>query len=634
MDLKNRVQPQKLNIENIFKDTQYIIPIYQRNYAWTKDEIEQLLNDINDIEKDFEREYYLGSLIVNELETNLFEVIDGQQRLTTLYLLLSYLNSDAIDKFSLRFEAREKSNKTLCDIYNLKDSKNQIKNEEWYSYEIIDGYSVIRNYFEEKSKINNFIKEFKDKMEKVSIIRTQVPKNIDLNHYFEIMNTRGEQLELHEIVKAKILGAIKTDGKITKEDKKDRMIASIIWDACAQMDKYVQMCFSSDIREKIFGKNNWDTFGCESIEDIKKIFSDESDNDDTKFTLRSKLENPKLEDIKNNKEEEIENERFESIITFPNFILQVNEAMNITKKEEKDNNNDNGLDDKQFIELLEDRWSSKENALDFIFSLLKYRYLFDRYIIKREYEGQYKVEGKWSLKRLEKYQDKYNTLKPIYKKTYGATESDEDNNIQDVNWQLSLLQSCLRITYTTPKTMHWIARTMVEVGKEKTGKEINRIKKIIRILEKYCCNKIVEADYKEHKGFEIERIVFTYLDYILCRDNKSKFKDFQFQFRTSIEHFFPRQPINNEKDVDEENRDSFGNLALITVSANSKFSNMLPIHKVEQYEDVIKQSPKLMIMKEMLVDNNRVWNDETVERHNKKMLHLLEEEIELKTRAE
>lgn len=623
MNLNNRIQPQKLNIRNIFKDTQYIIPIYQRNYAWTKDEIDQLLNDINDTKKDFEEEYYLGNLIVNELETNVFEVIDGQQRLTTLYLLLSYLNSEALNKFSLRFEAREKSNKTLCDINKLKGSKNQIKNEECYSYEIIEGYSAIKNYFKEKvNKIDNFIEDFKNKMDKVSIIRTQVPKDINLNHYFEIMNTRGEQLELHEIVKAKILGAIKTDGKITEEDKKDRMIASIIWDACAQMDKYVQMCFCTDIRKKIFGKNNWDTFYC-SIEDIKNIFSDVKDNDDTKFTLRSKLENPKLEDIEIYKEKEIENERFESIITFPNFILQVNEAMNLTEED-----NDTGLDDKRFIELLEERWSSKEKALNFVFSLLKYRYLFDRYIIKREYEGQYKVEGKWSLKRLEKYQDKYNTPKPIYKKTYGFTESDEDNNIQDDNWQLSLLQSCLRITYTTPKTMHWIARVMAAANKGKNGKEI------IRILEKYCCNKIVEADYKKHIGFEIERIVFTYLDYILCRENKSKFKEFQFQFRTSIEHFFPQHPINNENSVAEKNRDSFGNLALITVSANSKFSNMLPIHKVEQYEDVIKQSPKLMMMKKILVDNNRVWNDEIVKRHNKEMLLLLEKEIELKTRAE
>ena len=63
-------------------------------------------------------------------------------------------------------------------------------------------------------------KRFRDKFSTVTIIRTQVPQNIDLNHYFEIMNTRGEQLELHEIVKAKILGAIKSENGFSEEDKK------------------------------------------------------------------------------------------------------------------------------------------------------------------------------------------------------------------------------------------------------------------------------------------------------------------------------------------------------------------------------------------------------------------------------
>ena len=183
------------------------------------------------------------------------------------------------------------------------------------------------------------------------------------------------------------------------------------------------------------------------------------------------------------------------------------------------------------------------------------------------------------------------------------------------------MQSCLRITYTSPKTMHWIARVLSAVNDRKDGKTI------IELLERYCCKKVVDSDYQSRTGFGIDRIVFTYLDYVLCRDNQSEFKDFQFQFRTSIEHFFPQHPINGENAVDEKNRDSFGNLALITVSANSKFSNMLPIHKVEQYKDVIEQSPKLMKMKKLLDANNRVWDDDMVEKNNAEMITILQEEI-------
>lgn len=609
--IENMVQPQECSIENIFLEHEYIIPIYQRNYAWSKEEIEQLLDDINDIN----RKYYLGSLIVDEIERNRFEVIDGQQRLTTLFLLLSYLKYDSIKIDSLRFEAREKSNKTLKAIYETKAGYKEFKNEEEYSTDIIEGYSIIENYF--LGKDADFISRFEKKISSVYIIRTQVPKDIDLNHYFEIMNTRGEQLELHEIVKAKIIGAIETDGKITDDDRIDKVIAGEIWDACAQMDKYIQMSFSTDKRKKLFS-DDWDSFKCKSFDDIRIAFNGCS-RDETKY----ESETSKLKDIlikkqnnlkQSNDEDKEENERFDSIISFPNFILQVNEAMNILEAE---NENDAGLDDKKFIEFLKNRWSNKEKSLDFVYSLLKYRYLFDRYIIKREYYGNHKSEGKWSLKKCEiNNYDKGN--KPIYKTTLNIDEEDK-NNLD--NKQLTLLESCLRITYTSPKTMHWIAKVISEVNKGKTGKEI------IKILEKYCCKKVDDSDYKNSKGFAVERIVFTYLDYILCRDNLKKYEDFEFQFRKSIEHFFPQHPINEEYKIKDENKDSFGNLALITVSANSKFSNMLPTHKVEQYREVVKQSPKLIQMKNLILDNNRKWDDECIEQHNDEMLKLLEDEI-------
>lgn len=598
-----REHPQEFCVENIFKDTKYIIPIYQRNYAWMEDEIKQLLNDINDVSKNFKGKYYLGSLIVNQRETDVFEVIDGQQRLTTLYLLLSYLNNDSVNKNSLQFEAREKSNKTLRDINSIKVFESGLEKASWYSEEITNGYSVIENYFQSNQE-DDFVDSFKKKLPAITIIRTQVPKNIDLNHYFEIMNTRGEQLELHEIVKAKIIGAI--------EGKKDKIIAATIWDACAQMDKYVQMCFSFEerIRNTLFDKN-WDKFRCEDFSDFRKCFPDKEYTDENKFTLRAKLKAQDNKVKRDVKKEDEENERFESIISFPNFILQVNQAMNISETD-----NDAGLDDKNFLDCLSDNWSCSEKALKFIYSLLKYRYLFDRYIIKREYKGTYKVEGRWSLQRLEAYED-VRGKKPTYNATLGAEYGENEDND---NKLLRLLQSCLRVTYTAPKTMHWIAKVLSAVNKGANGKNV------IKLLEQYCCNKVVDSDYLHRTGFGIERIVFTFLDYILCRDNRTKFKEFQFQFRTSIEHFFPQHPINRN-DVDEKNRDSFGNLALITVSANSKFSNMIPIHKVERYGEVIAQSPKLMIMSDLLRGNNREWNDDLVIKHNNEMLELLNTEI-------
>ena len=69
-----------LEVKEIF-NSKYIIPIYQRNYAWESDEIEALLDDIKNYSG---VGYFIGSLVVREKD-GFFEVIDGQQRLTTLF---------------------------------------------------------------------------------------------------------------------------------------------------------------------------------------------------------------------------------------------------------------------------------------------------------------------------------------------------------------------------------------------------------------------------------------------------------------------------------------------------------------------------------------------------------------------
>ena len=83
----------------------YIIPIYQRNYNWGFDEITQLLQDIYEsYHKDKTQDYFLGSLIVFKRQSaSIYEVIDGQQRLTTLSLyflaIFEYLTEKSTEIF-------------------------------------------------------------------------------------------------------------------------------------------------------------------------------------------------------------------------------------------------------------------------------------------------------------------------------------------------------------------------------------------------------------------------------------------------------------------------------------------------------------------------------------------------------
>src|SRR5699024_10591644 len=115
-------------------------------------------------------------------------------------------------------------------------------------------------------------------------------------------------------------------------------------------------------------------------------------------------------------------------------------------------------------------------------------------------------------------------------------------------------------------------------------------------------------------GFDIPRIVYTYLDFLLLdrqldsresnahTDDESfkaiSSKSFTYRFRNSVEHFAPNTPDPDlmPAPINEPLKQSLGNLALITVSQNSKFSNVSPLAKAKTNDEVLMQSPKLWRM--------------------------------------
>ena len=245
---------------------------------------------------------------------NVYELIDGQQRLTTLYLLQKYLNMNIL-KDSLYFEARVKSNSTLQYIgtENKNDISEQLQSE---SEELIKGYNIIKNCFNSNKNIEpKYDIKFREKLNMVQLIRIQVPEKIDLNHYFEIMNTRGEQLEFHEIAKAKLLSKVSAD--------EDKRAGAFIWEACSKMDTYVQMNFNAKVRGKMFSEN-WTELNSK-IKDFDSIKEKllENKNDGLNNGGRTLIEVLKNSDkyIKADKQvTDEENERFESVISFGLFF--------------------------------------------------------------------------------------------------------------------------------------------------------------------------------------------------------------------------------------------------------------------------------------------------------------------------
>ena len=261
------LKPATLNIREFLSEGKYVIPIYQRNYDWGEREALQLLEDISDYaqknkeqnkgqnkeqkkkqdkEQNEEQPYYIGSAVVF-LRTahgeTYFETIDGQQRLTTLTILACLLKHQEkagwFEKPNLSYDHRKEADEALMMLVNGQLSQHPS------AQNIVSVYRLLEKHLQPMLTAKELdLETFADYLfEKVIMLRIPVPQDTQLNHYFEIMNTRGEQLEKHEVLKAVLMG---------KLDREEHHLFHLIWEACSDMSAYVQMNFSVDMRNVLF----------------------------------------------------------------------------------------------------------------------------------------------------------------------------------------------------------------------------------------------------------------------------------------------------------------------------------------------------------------------------------------------
>lgn len=596
--------------KTIFEDDNYIIPLYQRAFAWSDKEITQLIDDIYDFEAD---KYYIGSLIININSYGLYEVIDGQQRLTALFLLLNYLGYRWKED-RLRYECREKSNYTLNFLNSLLPNegyKNKLVDEDKIEQALIKGWDIIDQKFR-ADKIDT--EKFKEKLKNVKLFRIEVPPHTDLNRYFEIMNVRGEQLEQHDILKAKLMKPLEAN---------EQTAFSIVWNACRDMNGYVQMHFNKQQRELLFG-GDWDWLN------IDNIFSLTADDGSVHPQTAIKIiENKEPIQVWDGDDEAGNRIRFESIIDFPFFLLHVLKVFVATEFNEYFSAIPELLDDKKllktFTNIIDKLKSNKEFSLKFIKYLLKCRFLFDKYIIKREYKNE-DTTGSWSLKEL-KVSGARSKKKPYYRDTYFGELNEWKTTYSPRTVTNLMLQSCLRVSYTSQKIMHWITELLKWLNVDDNLKKLSQFENQIEIIAQEPVIKfITDKDYMQ--GVNTPHIVLNYLDYLLWTkrsDDEYKglnFDEFSFEFRNSVEHWYPQHPSSQSFDSWAD-VDKFGNLCIIQRNVNSKFSNLSPTSKKGTYHQMIEKGSLKMRVMSALTKDDTAWKETICDDHEGKMLKLL-----------
>lgn len=624
---------------NIFDtDIDYIIPLYQRAYAWEDKQLVQLIEDIQDVAED--ANYYIGSLIVSK-QSGKYEVVDGQQRLTSLYLLLNCLGVKV--RPTLTFACREKSNYTLRNIEELLLENRSKLDMDRIESGIQRGVKILSH---EIGRADFDKESFMRKLAKVIVYRIEVPENTDLNRYFEIMNTRGEQLEQHDILKATLMSYLSDDA--------EKGLFAKIWDACSDMTGYVQMHFVSRnnaVREAIFS-GEWNWMPPKNWSKYKKVMKEDA-NESTGHCIKDIIDKDfKVEDDEGYVDGDIR-VRFESVIEFPYFLLhtlKVFIALNDVEHENADVKIiDELLDDKKLIDAFNRVVShgiyqdgkiadnKEEFSRRFIICLLRTRYLFDKYILKREYAND-SADGEWSLKSL--YVSGQQSKKKPYYRNSKFTKSGEWASTNDWRTKTNIMiQSALRVSYTSPKVMHWITKLLIWLS-ESDCKHIKNddITRFDVVAEEIAIDAVKENFFNVCQdgiyamGVNTPHIVFNYLDYLLWyfdRESKKKYTDFIFEFRNSVEHWYPQNPSEGTFEQWKDGVDQFGNLCIIQRNVNSKFSNMSPEAKKSTFKDMIaKGSIKLRIMSELTEKNgdkvaSLYWKETMYKKHEEEMLKYL-----------
>ncbi len=227
----------ELKIINELSPYLFYIPAYQRGYRWSPKEVVDLLDDINEFtprlidDSDEKTWYCLQPIVVKKRDEQTYEVIDGQQRLTTIFLILNYLNQDFVEErrdklFILDYETRPNTSKFLMKLEEPDTDHDNID-----FYHIKEAYKSISGWFEDQDSSRFDKGEFRSKFKFNSKIIWYESQGEDPISIFTRINIGKIPLTNAELIKALFLNSSNFDkNKLEKLKLKQLEIASE-WDA-------------------------------------------------------------------------------------------------------------------------------------------------------------------------------------------------------------------------------------------------------------------------------------------------------------------------------------------------------------------------------------------------------------------
>src|SRR5690554_1556961 len=240
---RNNFSSDVVNLETL-SELSFTIPTYQRPFVWKDEHLKKLLDDFyKSFKEDPNSSYYISTFLTKD-DNKLAELIDGQQRFTSLWLIAFAISKMAPDSDIVRF--LKKDNELRLGFEIRKEVSNYLNNllkedsteKKEYDDSYIEDQPYLRNIAQGLTFIENYLKPLPNKdiepfgnyiYRNVLLIKNTAPASTDLNKLFSTINSSGVQLEQTDIIKANLLKRI--DNKV--------MYAKI-WEACEDMNNFIE----------------------------------------------------------------------------------------------------------------------------------------------------------------------------------------------------------------------------------------------------------------------------------------------------------------------------------------------------------------------------------------------------------
>ncbi|CAN7252373.1 DUF262 domain-containing HNH endonuclease family protein [Pseudomonas sp. LjRoot71] len=629
------------------------IPIYQRLYVWGEDQVLTLLNDLLNAYEQKNDLFFLGGTLLVEQEDGVgrhFDLIDGQQRFTTLWLLCSAwqqslepfltVTSGEHTEPRLGFAIRPAVNSFMQGLAFKRAGAGDDDVESTQRMRI--ALRLMQSIFAKRelpagmTDRDAYLKGLTAFVfRQVKFVITTVPRETDLNKLFEVINNRGVQLQHHEILKARMLDALTED---------ERLPYAVLWEACADMDSFIERSLSG-----ISGIPANEVCALYELGDLAKASS-------VRRLLHSKLQQQgdhhalALEEILrpadnldsadgDASDEDVPPSWVRSIFGFP-LLLQHTLRIWLLEKNLPDLPR---LLDRELLALFESHFFNDaperaENVKSFIDLLWRVRVIFDEHIIKWVDQGE----------------DEVHLISALSVSTSSGKSGKRYMNRSretDAHRPFSLLQSMLYHSQEIT-TQYWLTPLLLFIHRstdmpdqDNRGLYFDYLRHLDNhLLGSVASDSLVartrafmeqpwlrrelnhRAALAQSDGVNFAHYWFYKLEFVLWFQAKREtegWKKFRLTAKNSVEHISPQTPKDSDDNRVEKSLDCFGNLALVSRSVNSEYGNLPYNEKRQRFHNNNKK--KIDSLKMDLIYQGDKWNDTIAFEHQKAMIECLDD---------